>query len=102
MRLDGLKWVPTPGTGLSGEALYALEAVAVPGSRMPRALVVATDDRVFISRDDGGSWQQASQGLPRNPHCSDLRFAPVGTDAGNLYLSTYGRSVWVAETIGHG
>jgi hypothetical protein len=102
VRLDGLKWTPTPGTGLPGTALYALEAVVVPGTNLPRALFVATDDRVYVSRNDGVTWQQASQGLPRNPHCSDLRFVPAGRGIGNLYLSTYGRSVWVAQLSGQG
>ena len=97
MRLEGLKFVPTPGVGLPNEPMFGLEAVAIPNSRVPRALFVSTDDRVYISRDDGGSWQRASQGLPRRPHCADIRVAVGPREEANLFLSTYGRSVWVAR-----
>ncbi|HEX8068822.1 MAG TPA: hypothetical protein VF546_02645 [Pyrinomonadaceae bacterium] len=96
LRLDGLKWVVTGGAGLPNERLYGLEAVALPQSRVPHALFANTDDRVYVSRDAGANWQQAAQGLPRNPHCADLRFVSSEQGAA-LYLSTYGRSVWVAK-----
>ena len=102
MRLDVLKWVTTPGTGLPNKALYALEAVTLESTHMPRSLFVATDDRVYVSRNDGATWQQASQGLPRCPHCSDLRFVQIDSGVGKLFLSTYGRSVWVAQISGQG
>jgi len=47
-------------------------AVGEPNTRVPHALLVSTDDRVYLSREDGAMWQQASMGLPRNPHCADL------------------------------
>ena len=64
-----------------------------------RALVVSTDDKVYISRDDGQNWQPAALGLPRRPHCGDLRFVRDEEGGANLYLGTYGRSVWVAELL---
>ena len=98
LKLDALTFVPTLGAGLpAAELLYALEPVIAPGTRVPRALFTATDDRVYISRDDGATWQQASLGLPRRPHCSDLRFAADSQGGFNLYLGTYGRSVWVSR-----
>ena len=96
LRLDGLNWVVTAGLGLRNERMFGLEAVALPHSEVPHALFVTTDDRVYVSRDEGATWQQASQGLPRCPHCTDLRFADVDGEA-HLYLGTYGRSVWVAK-----
>lgn len=96
IKLDGLKWVVTPGIGLTNQPMYALEAIALPNSEVERALMVATDDHVYISRDDGATWQPAGLGLPRNPHCSDLRFVSIDNEAW-LYLATYGRSVWVAK-----
>src|SRR5207245_9086510 len=53
VRLDGFNFVPTPGGGLPGEVMFAMEAVLAPGTRVPRGLFVATDDRVYITRDDG-------------------------------------------------
>ena len=96
LKLDVLKWIVTPGFGLMNERMLGLEAVALPQSRVPRALFVSTDDRVYISRDDGATWQRASLGLPRFPHCADLRFVSFATEA-HLYLSTFGRSVWMAK-----
>jgi hypothetical protein len=97
VRLDGLKWTNTPGIGLTGEYMYGCALVTAPGSRVPRAIFVATDDAVYISRDDGTTFQRASQGLPRRPHCSDLRFVAHKGGGANLFLGTWGRSVWVAR-----
>jgi hypothetical protein len=96
LQLDKLQWVVTPGIGLPNEELSALEAVTVPNSSLQKALVVTTSERVFVSRDSAATWNQASQGLPRNPHCNDVRFvtSPTGSF---LYLGTFGRSVWVAR-----
>ena len=80
LRLDNGTWSPTTATGLPNELLYGFVAVVAPNSEIPRGLLAATDDAVYISRDDSNTWQRASIGLPRRPHCSDLRFAilPVG------------------------
>ena len=98
IKLDGLKWIITPGFGLSNQPLYALEAIALPHSEVERALMVATDDHVYVTRDDGANWQPAGLGLPRTPHCADLRFVSIDNDAW-IYLSTYGRSLWVAKLL---
>jgi hypothetical protein len=60
-------------------------------------LYAATDKRVFISSDNGGTWQDASQGLPARPHCSDLRYILTQDGTPALYLSTAGRSLWKAD-----
>jgi hypothetical protein len=39
-----------------------------------------------------------SSGLPRRPHCSDLRLVQNG-DGTQLYLSTFGRSLWRADLL---
>jgi len=96
---SGLQWLVTPGAFLPQTGLYGLEAVAEPNTRAPHALVVTTDDRVYISRDDGATWQRASAGLPRNPHCRDVRVCSTHGGAW-LYLSTYGRSVYVVRLRG--
>jgi hypothetical protein len=60
-------------------------------------LYAATDKRVFISSDNGDTWQDASQGLPARPHCSDLRYIVTKDGTSALYLSTWGRSLWKAD-----
>jgi hypothetical protein len=95
LRLDNSQWNVTQGLGLPNEPFFGLEVVSEPQIELPRGVFVSTDDRVFVSRNDGYTWQRAALGLPRNPHCGDLRW--VSTNRGSwLYLATYGRSVhWV-------
>jgi hypothetical protein len=82
-------------SGLPNETFYGLAFAP-----LPRILFAATDNMVFDSRDVGtilgDIWNEAAQGLPRRPHCSDLRFA-IEPDGTNLYLATYGRSAWRAS-----
>jgi hypothetical protein len=59
-------------------------------------LFAATDGDVFVSHDRARTWIDASVGLPVRPHCSDLRIAADGTGGRDLYLATYGHSVWRA------
>jgi hypothetical protein len=99
LRLDGLQWVPTAWkatmavTELDGY-LYGIDVVT---HNRPHAIFVATDNQVYGSVDDGASWKLASSGLPARPHNADLRYAAgPGQEAGWLYLSTFGRSVWRA------
>lgn len=100
MRLDADTWNPTSATGLPNEFLYGFDAIAFPNSNsgFKRALMAATDDAVYLSREDGETWVRASWGLPRRAHCADLRFViqDVGSSA-SVYLGTFGRSVWVAD-----
>jgi hypothetical protein len=58
--------------------------------RTPR-LFAATDTRVFSS-PDGHNWNEDSQGLSGVPHCTGLQVS-----AGNIFLSTWGRSMWRAS-----
>ena len=97
MRLDGDIWSPTAGAGLPNELLYGLVAVVAPNTRVPRALLAATDDAVYISRENADTWQRASMGLPRRAHCGDLRFVIDSMGSTAVYLGTFGRSLWIAE-----
>jgi hypothetical protein len=87
MRSDdgGAHWA-TAASGLPNEVFYAMECDV---HSLPAAIYVATDDQVYASIDEGLSWKSMSTGLPRRPHCADLR---IGTS--DLYLSTFGASVW--------
>jgi hypothetical protein len=89
LRFDGTQWRETAGSGF-----VAFAADPRPGSRR---LFAATDDTVMLSTDDGATWADASKGLPARPHCTDLRLAADDQGGHDLYLATYGRSVWKAK-----
>jgi hypothetical protein len=97
LRLDGDTWVVTDGVGLPNEFMYGMVAVSAPNTRIPHGLLVSTDDAVYLSRDDGQSWMRAALGLPRRAHCGDLRFATDSAEGGDIYLGTFGRSIWTAR-----
>ncbi len=65
------------------------------------ALYVATDSHVYVTRDRGKNWLDASSGLPRRPHGCDLRFVEQSDANAFIYLGTFGRSVWRAQ-LQHG
>jgi hypothetical protein len=88
LHFDGAGWADTAGTGLA-----KFIADPRPGSHR---VFAADDAKVYISNDDGGSWADASQGLPARPHCRDLRIGANARGGHDLYLATYGRSVFVA------
>jgi hypothetical protein len=96
LSFDGGGWIPTQAAGLPNVPAFGFLTLAVPHSRVERALLVSQDGGVWISRDDGATFARASKGLPRRPHGADLRFVG-GPEGGTIYLATYGRSVWQAR-----
>ncbi|XUW93573.1 hypothetical protein OH764_36030 (plasmid) [Burkholderia sp. M6-3] len=68
---------------------------ADPTTTSPTLFVGATGD-VHVSVDHGKTWQPTRLGLPKTFQVSDLRWVDDGAGK-RLYLSTYGRSTWVAE-----
>jgi hypothetical protein len=83
---NGLFWSTTTGTDWT---TFAFDAET-------NRLFAATDGDVFVSPDRGRTWSDASVGLPARPHCTDLRIADDGKGGRDLYLATYGHSVWRA------
>ena len=71
-------------------------ALATDRDANPHTLFLATDNRVYVSRDDANSRQLGTYGLPTRPHCADLRVDPGDSKTRFVYLSTFGRSVWRA------
>jgi hypothetical protein len=63
----------------------------------PKPLYLATDSSVLVTKDDGKSWEDISQGLPKVPHCMDLRFVMHSDGTRYLYLGTWGWSLWTAQ-----
>jgi hypothetical protein len=86
LRFNGLYWATTTGNDWN---TFALDSES-------GRLFAATDGDVFVSHDWGLSWRDASLGLPARPHCTDLRIAADGRGGRDLYLATYGHSVWRA------
>jgi hypothetical protein len=83
---NGLFWATTTGTD------WTTFAYDEPTAR----LFAATDGDVLVSSDRGNTWVDASVGLPSRPHCVDMRIADDGDGGRDLYLATYGHSVWRA------
>ncbi len=81
------------GVRVPNEIFYSMDTGFIGSNR---SLFVVTDNRVYVSFDNGANWLNASQGLPARPHCADLRFVAL-SDGNYLYLSAFGRSVWRAR-----
>lgn len=88
---DGTAWSPVDESGLPASPFYALE---IDRQVIPNVLLVATDAGVFAKRTGSSTWENISRGLPRRPHCSDLRLGKGTNGDQYLYLATYGWSVW--------
>ena len=98
LRLEGTQWSQVPGRLVGGgslpdEVFYAIDA---DWTVSPRTLFACTDSRVYVSRDNGDTWSDDSSGLPRRAHLADLRFVLNNARQRFLFLSTFGRSVWVS------
>ena len=91
LKFNGTAWTAT-NSGLPGHVYFGLEC-----DDLGALVFAAADDLVYVSRDGGSTWKNCSTGLPKQPHCSDLRFARDSTGAGWLHLSTFGWSAWRAE-----
>jgi hypothetical protein len=86
LHFNGLYWATTTGTDWTTFARDSQSG----------RIFAATDGDVFVSENNGKSWLDASVGLPMRPHCTDLRLADDGMGGRDLYLATYGHSVWRA------
>ncbi len=89
-RDGGNRWDTLP---LPREYYYGMD---VDANALPARVFAASDENVYASEDGGTNFYAADYGLPRVPHGADLRFAS-DMDGDNLYLSTYGWSVWRAR-----
>jgi hypothetical protein len=92
VRYDGAAWSPTD-SGLPGGPYTG---IARDGYNRTW---VCTDDKVFVSRDDGFTWKEASAGLPRRVHCNGLSYNFAQQNPPLLYLATNGHSVWVTGVL---
>jgi hypothetical protein len=62
----------------------------------PKALYLATNNHIYVSRDEAGTWQEISgtaTGLPVVPNITSLKFLVQGSgiqQKKRLFLGTYG------------
>jgi len=73
-----------------------LTAITADPTTRPPTLFVGATGEVHVSVDRGKTWQPTRLGLPKTFQVSDLRWVDDGAGK-RLYLSTYGRSTWVAQ-----
>jgi hypothetical protein len=92
----GSTWGTVSG-GFPSQTIYGMD-IDVTGDAP--VLYLATDDHIYGTPDFGLTWTDASVGLPRRCHASDLRFAQ-DQDGNYLLLSTFGRSVWVGQLLSY-
>ncbi|MDX1393239.1 MAG: glycosyl hydrolase [Gemmatimonadota bacterium] len=59
----------------------------------PGLLYAGTQHGVYVSFDDGGSWQELNEGLP------DVPIADLIVERDALVIGTHGRSFWVLDNI---
>jgi photosystem II stability/assembly factor-like uncharacterized protein len=59
-------------------------------------LYLGTENGVYVSFDDGGSWLPLQNNLPHAP----VHWLTVAEPAGDLVIATYGRGFWVLDDIG--
>ena len=90
LRFDGNAW-SRADSGLPGGPYYGLARDGYGRTW------TCTDNQVFVSRDDGFTWKNASLGLPKRAHCAELRYNFAQPNPPLLYVSTYGHSVWVTD-----
>lgn len=73
--------------GIYPYLIYHQAITAIADSDVPGILVVGTDDgRVWLTMNDGKSWSEITNNLPRNKHVAKI-FTSAGQGAPNLYLA---------------
>ncbi len=88
----GQSWeLLTPGdNGIPAD--YATRAIREDPVR-EGLLYAGTEFGMFVSLDDGGSWEKFQYGLPRTP------ITDIKVKEGDLVLSTMGRAFWIMDNL---
>jgi hypothetical protein len=87
LSLAGTEWQAS--TGLPNNSPFA----SVDGPNLG-SVFVANTDQVFVTHDFGFSWLSASQGLPAVPNPNELHYVKEPDGSSELYLGSYGRSMY--------
>jgi photosystem II stability/assembly factor-like uncharacterized protein len=64
----------------------------------PGILYAGTETGLYISLDDGGSWQRWQGNLPATP-IYDMRVAGTDLTETDLVVATHGRSLWILDDL---
>ena len=90
----GASWTPITG-GVDNYPLdytrYLLEDPVRPG-----LLYLGTESSLYISYDDGGTWQEFMPGLPPTPYYGLF----IQEHFNDLVAGTYGRGYWILDDLG--
>ncbi|MEM8930667.1 MAG: sialidase [Acidobacteriota bacterium] len=88
--VDGLPAPERDGEVVLGWAHCVVEDPVVPG-----LLYLGTEGGVFVSTDDGGSWQAMQSNLPPAP----VHWLVVQDHFQDLVVGTYGRGFWILDDL---
>jgi hypothetical protein len=84
--------VTRSSTGMMGPV--SLLSLAVDRDAIPVQPYVASDLNLWTSGDEGETWFEFTQGLPRAPHCKEIRVVKDVSGVRFLYLATFGWSIF--------
>jgi photosystem II stability/assembly factor-like uncharacterized protein len=107
---DGDSWTPISPVLTSG--VQFITALAIAPSQPGMIYAATSDGRVFVTSNDGGTWQEEDQGLPRDAadHLVDIEVDPQNPNRaftvpgtfptgvfgnGRVWMTTDGGNSWV-------
>ncbi len=85
----GKTWTPIADGLPASEFVYVLRQ----DLQNPRLLYAGTNRGVYVSFDDGGSWQPLQAGLPA------VRVRDLTLHGDDLIAATHGRALWVLDDV---
>ena len=104
-RIDGHSGTPEMGAGLEYEATVAAGGIPTgplsythvirEDPHTPGLLFAGTANAVYVSLDDGGSWESLQSNLPHAP----VHWLTIPAALQRLVIGTYGRGFWIMDDI---
>jgi hypothetical protein len=97
--VPGREWRKIPGPPTSDN----YTAIATDWTTNPKVLYVATNNHVYVSRDEAATWQEISgttTGLPAVPNITSLEFLVQGSGTAQkkrLFMGTYGWGLYLTD-----
>ena len=75
----------------SPSACRSTASTATCAPTVDRVVFACSNDRVYLSEDAGEHWVSVAAGLPRSPHCADLRVGRSATHRSSFSAPSDGR-----------
>jgi len=104
-RIDGHSGTPAMGEGFEFRGSVAEGGIPTgplsythvirEDPHTPGLLYVGTADAVYVSFDDGGSWEPLMSNLPHAP----VHWLTIQPHFNDLVIATYGRGFWIMDDI---